>query len=109
MTRNLARFTDADAAEIIGRALTEGEYRALVKTLEHSSLGEVFIECVNAVINEESACQHVDGWDFIDPTRPDAGYTCAACDHIATEAEAEAESERLYDASLPDMTGYREQ
>jgi hypothetical protein len=50
--RNLARFTTEDAEAVLGRPLTEGEYRALVKTLENSSLGEVFAECVDLVTTD---------------------------------------------------------
>lgn len=46
---NLALFTAEDANNVAGRDLTEDELEALVKTLEHSSMGEVFAECVHAV------------------------------------------------------------
>ena len=45
--RNLARFTTMDAETVLGRPLTQSEERRLVKTLEHSSMGEVFTECVD--------------------------------------------------------------
>lgn len=48
--RNLARFTTDDAKAILGRPLTTAEERSLVKTLEHSSLGEIFTECVNLTV-----------------------------------------------------------
>jgi hypothetical protein len=50
-----------------------------------------------------------DGWstpyDAQGHPRP---YACEACGRVATPAEADAEDERRYDASLPDMTGYAE-
>lgn len=58
---------------------------------------------------------HEDGWTPVYDDRlaqvggNPSGFTCAACDRPATPDEAEAEAERLYDASLPDMTGYQEQ
>lgn len=45
--RNLARFTTEDAETVLGRPLTEDEYQRIVKTLEHSSMGEVFAECID--------------------------------------------------------------
>lgn len=52
--RNLARFTTADAETVIGRPLTQSEERRLVKTLDHSSMGEVFTECVAICTDKEN-------------------------------------------------------
>jgi hypothetical protein len=44
--RNLARFTEADAAEVLGRPITDDEYRRLVKALPYSTMGDAFAEVV---------------------------------------------------------------
>jgi hypothetical protein len=50
-----------------------------------------------------------DGWespyDVHGNPRP---YRCAACGRPATPAETDAEDERRFDASLPEMPGYAE-
>jgi len=46
--RNLVQFTEADAETVLGRPLTESEYRRIVKTLEFSSMSEVFSDVVFA-------------------------------------------------------------
>jgi hypothetical protein len=48
----LATFHTDDAESLIGRPLTDQEYRSLVKTLEHSEMAEVFSECVFAVCTD---------------------------------------------------------
>lgn len=52
---------------------------------------------------------HVDGWDApYDAHGHPRPYACAACGRVATPAEADAEDERRFDASLPEMPGYAE-
>ena len=47
--RNLAHFTEEDAATLLGRPITDEEYRRLVKSLPHSTMGEAFTEVVHSV------------------------------------------------------------
>jgi hypothetical protein len=50
--RNIAQFTEADAEKVLGRPITDGEYRALVKVAA-ISLAEAFTEMVLEVLDKE--------------------------------------------------------
>lgn len=47
--RNLAQFTTDDAEQLVGRPITEEEYRSLVKALPYSTMGEAFTEVVHSI------------------------------------------------------------
>lgn len=54
MSRNLIQFTEEDAENVLGRPITEDEYRRLVKALPFSSMPDAFVDVVSSVCEDDS-------------------------------------------------------